>query len=479
MEIIALIIIFGWLIVSTIVAIMAGVLKKFSLEEWTVASRNLSFIVVFFTLAAEIYSAFTFLGLAGWAFNYGAPIYYALAYFVTAYSTGFLLAPYYNRLSRRFGYLTQPDLFMHRYESTALGILVALTGIAFLLPYIQLQIQGTGIIVEIASYGAIDRVTSILIAYICVTIFLFIGGYRGLAWTNVLQGILMFISAFMLLSIPILAFGNIGELFSRVLSTSPAHLTLPGAKGIHGIPWYMSTLTLTTLGFWMFPHLVSRMYAAKSERVAMRSCAWMSWYSVLAVPIVLVGFSALLLFPKLSSPDTAVMVSATKFFPPVLVGIIGAGGLAAAVSSGGSLIQATAVLISRNLIQRGFLKGLSDITTAWVARILTIIVSIVTLILSLYYPSLLVNLLLIAYSGVVQFLPGTMFTVLWRRATKHGIFAGIVVGTLVVILTTFYWPNPLQINSGIWGLAANFPVTILVSLLTKPPSEDTLNKFFT
>ncbi len=478
MEIVALIIIFGWLIISTIVAIMAGILKKFSLEEWTVASRSLSFVVVYFAFAAEIYSAFTFLGLAGWAFTYGAPIFYALAYFVTAYSTGFLVTLYYNRLARRFGYITQPDMFMHRYESSALGVLVALSGIAFLLPYIQLQILGTGIIVEIASYGALDRVTAILIAYICVTIFLFIGGYRGLAWTNVLQGILMFVAAFAMLSVPIRAFGSIEEMFRRIMTVSPAHLTLPGARGIHGIQWYMSTLALTTLGFWMFPHLVSRAYAAKTERIAMRTCAWMSWYSLLAFPIVLVGFSARLLFPTLSPADAAVMVSAREFFPPALVGLIGAGGLAAAVSTGGGLIQATAVLISRNLIQRGFLRGLSDMATAWTARFLTIVVSIMALYLSLFYPALLVYLLLVAYAGVVQFLPGTVFAILWRRATKHGVFAGIVVGTLVVILTTFVWPDPFQVHSGIWGLAANFPVAILVSLLTKPPSEERLKEFF-
>ncbi|MEM3849015.1 MAG: hypothetical protein QXS42_04565, partial [Zestosphaera sp.] len=160
-------------------------------------------------------------------------------------------------------------------------------------------------------------------------------------------------------------------------------------------------------------------------------------------------------------------------------GIIGAGGLAAAVSTGGSLIQASAVIISRNWIQKGFGRGLSDMTTAWLARFMTIVVSVISLILSLYFPTLLVNLLLIAYSLAVQFFPGMVFGITWRRATKHGIFAGILVGTIVVILTTWVWVNPYQVNAGIWGLAFNFITAILVSLATKPPSTETLKKFFT
>jgi len=478
---ISLAIIFGWLIISTIVGIMAGVLKKFSLAEWMVAERGISFVILYFAVAAEIYSAFTFLGLAGWAVTHGASILYAPAYFVTAYCTGFLLTPYYHRLGKKFGYLTEPDFFIDRYESRALGILVALVGIFFLLPYIQLQILGTGIIVEAASYGAISRTPAILIAFLCTAVFVFIGGYRGIAWTNFLQGIIMFIAAFVAIGVVFAAFGGIEPLFRKVLEVSPKHLLLPGAKGIHGYPWYMSSLLLTTLGFWMFPHLVQRGYSARQEKDIMRTCAWMSWYSLLSIPIVFVGFAAIILFPgvtgyKLPAADYAVIESVKYFFNPWIVGLVGAGGLAAAISTGAGLIQCESGLAARNLIQRGIWPKASETATAWAARALSLIFTVICLFLALYYPQLLVYLLLVAYSGVVQFFPGWVLGITWRRVTKAGVFAGIVVGVIVVLLTTFVWPDPLQVHSGIWGLFANFLVTIPVSLATKPPSEETIRR---
>ena len=473
----ALGIIFGWIVISTVIAILAGVLKKFSLEEWFVASRGLSFVVIYFALAAEIYSGFTFLGLAGWAYKFGAPILYALAYFVTAYSTGFMLTPYYNRIARKLGLVTQPDYFVARYESRLLGVLVAIVGVVFFIPYIQLQIGATGIIIELASYGAVERTTAMIIAFIFVAIFIFIGGIRGVAWTNVLQGILMWCIAIALLSVPFITFGGLEQVFKRLEVVSPQHLTLPGAAGVHGIPWYMSTLLLCTLGFWMFPHLVMRAYAAKDEKAIMRSCAWMSWYSILAFPIVIIGLFAVLMYPELVNPDWAVMWTVRDLFPVWVVGLVGAGGAAAAISTGAGLIQASAGIIARNIIQRGVWPKATDIQTAWIARFLVFLITIVALLLQLYAPALLVALLLMSYSGMVQFFPGVVLGLKTKWVTKPGVTAGLIAGVLVVILTTFVWANPLQIHSGIWGLMVNFIVTVLVSKMTKPPSEATVKAF--
>ena len=66
----------------------------------------------------------------------------------------------------------------------------------------------------------------------------------------------------------------------------------------------------------------------------------------------------------------------------------------------------------------------------------------------------------------------------WPRATKAGAIAGLASGVLVVALFNIVWPNPLFVHAGIWGLLVNLPVFIIVSLFTKPASEETLSKFF-
>jgi len=164
------------------------------------------------------------------------------------------------------------------------------------------------------------------------------------------------------------------------------------------------------------------------------------------------------------------------------VGLVGAGGLAAAISNGAGLVQCESTLVARNIVQRGFWPKASDMATAWAARVLSLVFTVVCLILALYYPQLLVFLLLVAYSGVVQFFPGWIFGLAWKKVTRAGVFAGIVVGVIVVLITTpglptTVSPEPLQIHAGIWGLFANLIVNVPVSLATKPPSEATIKRF--
>jgi len=150
---VALVIIFGWLLATTVVGIMAGRNRAFSMEEYFVAGRSFGLILFYTTAAAEIYSSFAFLGLAGWAYSKGMSITYALAYGSIAYAIYFLLGPRINRLGKRMNYISQPDYLEDRYGSRGLGVLAAIIGVVFIIPYLQLQIMGSGMIVQLASGG--------------------------------------------------------------------------------------------------------------------------------------------------------------------------------------------------------------------------------------------------------------------------------------------------------------------------------------
>jgi len=135
-------IIFSWITLTLVVGILAGLKRKFSLEGYLVSGRALGALFLYTLLAAEIYSAYAFLGVAGWAYSYGVPIMYAFAYGSLAYAFGYFYAEYVWRAGKRFGYVTQADYFMHRFGSKLLAIFTALIGIVFIIPYVQLQLQG-------------------------------------------------------------------------------------------------------------------------------------------------------------------------------------------------------------------------------------------------------------------------------------------------------------------------------------------------
>ena len=80
----------------------------------------------------------------------------------------------------------------------------------------------------------------------------------------------------------------------------------------------------------------------------------------------------------------------------------------------------------------------------------------------------LVNLLLLGYAGVTQFLPGVLFGLYWKRVTKPGVFTGLVTGIATVAFLVLTKQDPFcGINAGFFALCINFVVTIALSLMTK------------
>src|SRR5579864_6280572 len=151
----------------TLFALYLGVRARrghdMSLEQWTVGGRSFGTAFVFLLMAGEIYTTFTFLGGSGFAYGKGAPVYYILAYGTLAYILSYWLLPPIWRYAKQERLYSQSHFFARKYDSTALGVLVAIVGVVALIPYLELQFKGLGIIVSVASYGLISPAPAIWI----------------------------------------------------------------------------------------------------------------------------------------------------------------------------------------------------------------------------------------------------------------------------------------------------------------------------
>jgi SSS family solute:Na+ symporter len=200
---IALTIIFGIVAVGSFVGLFAGSRYKMDLEQWTVAGRGFGVLLVWLLMAGEIYTTFTFLGASGWAYSRGGPSLYILAYQPLAYVVSFFILPQIWEVGRKHHLQTQADFFQVCYGSKYLAAFVALVGVVFIIPYLQLQLIGLGIIVEVASFEGVGRTPAMLLAFALVAAFVFASGVRGVAWVSVLKDfLLLFAALFVGIAIP-------------------------------------------------------------------------------------------------------------------------------------------------------------------------------------------------------------------------------------------------------------------------------------
>ena len=450
------------------IGFLAGVHRKMDLEQWTVGGRGFGALLMYLLMAGEVYTTFSFLGASGWAYSRGGPTLYIMAYLTLAYVVSFFILPQIWELGRKHGLQTQADFFSMRYGNKYLAAFVCVVGIAFLIPYLQLQLTGLGIIVSVASFDGIGRTPAMVVSVILLAAFIFASGVRAVAWVSVLKDALMLFAAVSIgIGIPYIHFGGIGPMFAALAHARPAHLTMPGATANLGHTWYISTVLLTSLGFYMWPHAFASAFTAKSAGTLRRNAVVMPLYTITLAFVFFVGFAAVLVVPGLPNGDLSLLTIVRKSFPAWFLGVIGGAGALTAMVPAAIFILTAATLFAKNLYRPVFAPEMTDDQVAKVARATVIVLSLISLYLAIYSSTTLVSLLLLGYAGVTQFFPGVVLGLYWKRVTMPAVFAGMIAGVATVVFLILTKQDPFHgWSAGFVALCLNFLIATTLSLLT-------------
>ena len=466
--IVAMTIISGIVGVGALAGFYAKSRRKMDLEQWTVGGRGFGVVLVWLLMAGEMYTTFTFLGASGWAYSRGAPVFYILSYQPLLNVVAFFILPLISDVGRKYRLQTQPDFFLLRYGSKHLSALVALVGVTCLLPYSQLQLTGLGVIVEVASYGAISRTLAMFIAFTIVAAFVFVSGVRGVAWVSVIKDVLLlFAAVFVGIAVPYIYFGGIGPMFAALVQAKPHHLTMPGATRDLGHGWFISSVLLTAMGFYMWPQLFAASFTARNSNILRRNAIVMPLYSITMPLMFIVGFCAVLVLPGLKDSNMALMTMVRKTFPAWFLGVVGGAGALTAMVPAAIQLLTSATLFAKNLFRPILAPNMTDGEVGRLAKLMVLLLTGCALFLAIHSSLSLVSLLLIGYAGIAQLFPGVVLGLFSKRVTTVGVFAGIAAGigcTAFLILTG---RDPYYgLNAGFVALCLNFATTILVSLVT-------------
>ncbi|MDW5378502.1 sodium:solute symporter family protein [Halomonas sp. HP20-15] len=441
-----------------------------SLEGYVAGGRHVGVVILFFILGAEIFSAFAFLGMPGWAYQRGAPALYIFAYLGLIPIAIWVMGPRVAELGRRRGYLTQGDLLADHYRSRALGLIAGVIGVLALLPYLTIQIAGAGMLFQAATDGLIPFWLGALLAFLVVAAYVFCSGLGGIGWTNLVQGIMMIVIAWFLgLTIANRLYGGVGEMFTRIQLEMPEYLTLPGATGM-GWGAFSTAILISAFGGAMWPHLFMKFYSADSGRSLRQVSVFYPLYAYLLVPLLFIGFAGVLAFADapLARPDSVLLELVLKVadFSPWVIGLMLSGALAAAMSTGANLAHTAAVVLTRDVLGTTLMRNADERRTVAVTRWCVLGLSLVAYLIALANPASLVLLLLGAYGLIVQLLPMVMGALFFPSLTRASVSLGALLGSLTFLIFQFPVASPFGWHPGVWGLAANLLVVVAVQWLT-------------
>ena len=465
---IALSIMSGIVVVGSLVGFLARFQRQMDLEQWTVGGRGFGLVLVWLLMAGEIYTTFTFLGASGWAYSRGGPVLYILAESYLIYVVSFFILPPIWEVGRKHGLQTQADFFQVRYGSTYLAAFVALLGVVSLIPYLQIQLTGLGFIVEIASFGGIHRTPAMITGFALVAGFVFVSGVWGVAWVSIIKDLLLLFAAiFIGIAVPYIYFGGIGPMFAALAHAKPSHLVMPGATKNLGHAWYISSVLLTALTFYMWPHYFAASFTARSGQILRRNAVIMPLYTITMPLMFFVGFSAVLVLPGLSNGDLSLLTMVRRTFPAWFLGMIGGAGALTAMVPAAIQLLAGATLYAKNLWRPILSPSMNDQQVAKLAKLMVLILALGALTIAIQSTTSLVSLFLLGFAGIAQFFPGVVLGLYSKRVTTSGVFAGMASGIVIAVFLMLTGRDPYHgWNAAFVGLCCNFGVTVIVSLLT-------------
>lgn len=453
------------------------------LTEWSVGGRSLGVVFIWVLMAGESYTSFSYLGAAGWSYNFGAPVLYVLAYMSCGYAIGYVVGPMLWAYARRHDLVGITDIVAHRYGRPWLGAAVALLATVCLLPYIQLQITGMGVVVSTISYGTISLNWAYFIGFAVTTGFVVISGLRGSAWVSVLKDILVIGTlGFLVVYIPLHYFDGYGPFLERIVAERPRWLTFPGhdSGGLGGL-WFVTTTVVNSLTVVIFPTTVAGYLGARNADALRRNAVYLPLYNVLLFVPMLLGLAALFVVPGLTGADSnlALFKLVVDSLPAWAVGLIGVAAALSSIVPMAVFMLVIGTMWGRSVLgaiprlNRGAARRASGEGRWWAtggqklwSQLVVVAAGTVALLLTYTAPNTLVRLSLISYEGMAQLVPMLLLGLVWRRLTLHAAVSGLVAGFALVCVLVFGGHDPVWgMNAGIVALAVNVVVALAVTWL--------------
>ncbi len=502
-----------WLVVTSIIiaycvlcigiGYVAGKRFRKTIEDFYVLSRTAGFIVVFLSIASTYHSAFAFLTSVAVFASVGISFWIAaMAWTTLAAVWGYYYGKRVFVLGKAKGFITPADLLADFYGSEAMRIATAIIQALFIIAYIVVQAIGLGIILSIGSGGKVPYETASLILMLVAALYVVLGGLRAAYWTDVLQGIWMYVGVWLAgLMITFRFFpGGIGQLFEAVKNVNPSMLTLRWSPDL-----LLSFIVVYSIGLMLLPHLWIKYYAARDTwTIKWSSVGTAIYLSSYYIPAALVGLAAAVLnvtgapglkpgfikelISAYGSRDAVMAYMIYKFTHPILAGFLLAGAAAAAMSTLDSFLGTTSLILTRDIYQRYVRPKASEKELVIVGRVLLLLWAFIGWYLAILKPGLIFDITAIACAGGLQFLPAILQAIMPTKRNwinKEGALSGLIVGAIVTAILSNKIGGKLGVpitfhpaEAGMIGLALNFIIALLVSAVTKPlPKEKRLEYY--
>jgi len=440
--------------------------KEKSLADFYLAGRGMGVFVLFLTLYATQYSGNTLIGFAGKAYRTGFSSLVTVLFMSSIIGAYLLYAPKLFRLSKKYNFITIGDFIQHRYKSNRLTIAISILAIIALGNYILTNLKAIGFIVTATTGGVIPFAEGIILLSLIMVIYETLGGMRSVAWTDVIQGILLMLGVFLIFYTIQTQYGGLDIAEKTLKKVRPDFYD---ALTIKELMTWGRTMVIVFFGISVYPHAIQRIYAAKNEHTLKRSFQIMVFMPlVTTLFMVYVGIVGVSKFPGLdragSETVTLLLLNDLSQHVPWISGLLIlfiSAAVAAVMSTVDSALLAVSSLATQDFYRR-IRPNSSQRKLTYIGKIISWLVMALAVVLAIKLPQTIWKLFEIKLELLCQIAPAIFLGVHMKNLPGKAVFYGLIIGTgiaLFIMVGHWVYPavpsKPLGIHGGVWGLMAN------------------------
>jgi len=454
-----------------------------SLDDYILGGRSLGSFVTAMSAGASDMSGWLLLGLPGALYAGGlSESWIAIGLVAGAWCNWkYVAAPLRVYTERTANALTLPDYFTHRFEdrSRILRVLSAIVILVFFAVYCA-----SGIVAGARLFEAVFQVPyaqALWLGAAATIAYTVVGGFLAVSWTDTVQASLMIFALLLTPIVVMIASGGPAASVALIEQANPANLDLFKGASVVGIV----SLMAWGLGYFGQPHILARFMAAESgaaipaaRRIGM---TWMVLCLAGAVAVGLLGIAWFSAHPEQAgmvkdNPERVFIALSGLLFNPWIAGVLLSAILAAIMST-----LSCQLLVCSSALTEDFYKGFlrpaaGQRELVWIGRSTVLAVALLAIWLASDPDSRVLGLVSYAWAGFgAAFGPVVLFSLGWKRMTRNGALAGMVVGAVTVLV----WKQGGWL--GLYEIVPGFvfaSIAIVIASLTGPAPSPAMERTF-
>jgi sodium/proline symporter len=405
--------------------------------DFFLADRSLKAWVTAISSTASSESAWAVLGTVGMAYKEGLSAAWFLPGCLLGYAVNWLfIAERLRKHSAEEKALTLPDYLESYFKDNShlLRLISVVIIFACMMAYVAAQFTAIGKTFD-AIFG-VPHFLSISIGGAIVILYTMMGGFRAVAWTDFVQGILMVVGVVALSLVAVGELGGWAEMIGKVEQAEPEALTWMGGKTTAVFFGSMVGLLGIGLGYPGQPHVITRYMAAKDTQTIERGI-WiaMGWGVLIYSSAILLGLCGKALFPGLEDPEHLFPRAAQSLLPTVLAAVVLTGVLAAIMSTVSAQILVAASAVAHDVYSKIMKRDLSHKDMLVISRATVLTLGVGAIFIAMMKTRVIFWFVLFAWSGLgASFGPLILFTLYSKKVTRSGAIAGMLTGFFVTVL---------------------------------------------